>query len=144
MKKFLSLAVSAGMAVSAGAHDFDHGRDRDDFGSQVESLAKWQSYSLFGIAGTLDASSALQRTATELEANPARAITVARGLNVRAVSAAPNLGANIDQMALWPDSVHPTHIIACNEQSGTDDWSSQHVGWMPSRKRDFALRLRSG
>jgi len=122
MKKFLFLVAAAGVAMAAGAHDSDRGRDhdRDDFGSQVEALAKWQSYSLFGIAGTLDASSALQRAAAELEANAARALTVARGLNVRVVSAAANLGANIDQMALWPDSVHPTHIIACNEQSGTE------------------------
>jgi len=124
MKKFLLLAAAAGVTATATGHDFDRGRDhdhdRDDFGSQVEALAKWQSSALFGIAGTLDASSSLQRTAAELETNPARAVTVARGLNVRVVSAAANLAPNIDQMALWPDSVHPTHIIACNEQSGSE------------------------
>jgi len=123
MKKFCLLAAAAGVAMTAGAHDSrgrDHDHERDDFGSQVEALAKWQSHALFGIAGTLDESSSLQRTAAELEANPARAVTAARGLNVRVVSAAANLGANIDQMALWPDSAHPTHIIACNEQSGSE------------------------
>jgi uncharacterized protein DUF839 len=104
---FVAAAISAAVATSAA-----------DFGQKVEALAKSQAFTLFGVAGTLGASSALQRTATELEANPTLAITVAPGLTVRTVSAAANLGANIDQMVLWPDNVNPTHIIACNEQDG--------------------------
>ena len=32
------------------------------------------------------------------------------------VSEADGLGGNIDQMVLWPNDLHPTHLIACNEE----------------------------
>jgi secreted PhoX family phosphatase len=111
MKKlvFVAAAVAAALSVHAA-----------DFGQKVEALAKSQSLSLFGVSGTLGASSAVQRTAAELEADPTSAITVAPGLTVKVVSKAANLGANIDQMVLWPNSTSPTHIIACNEQSALE------------------------
>ena len=37
-------------------------------------------------------------------------------MKIRVVSAASNLGSNIDMMALWPNDLKPTHPIACNEQ----------------------------
>lgn len=110
MKKILFVAAAVATALSAGAADF---------GQKVEALAKSQAFTLFGVGGTLGASSNLQRSAAELEADPRTAITVAPGLTVRVVSSAANLGANIDQMVLWPDATNPTHIIACNEQDGT-------------------------
>ncbi|MGE0115957.1 MAG: alkaline phosphatase PhoX [Steroidobacteraceae bacterium] len=59
-------------------------------------------------------------TASDIEANPAALLTVAHGLRVRVVSAAANLGANIDMMALWPNNRTPTHLIACNEQGSAN------------------------
>lgn len=106
---FVAAGVAAAMAAKAA-----------DFGQKVEALAKSQALSLFGVSGTLGDSSALQRSASQLNADPTSAITVAPGLTVRVVSAATNLGTNIDQMVLWPNSTSPTHIIACNEQSGSE------------------------
>lgn len=111
MKRLMFVAAAVATALSAGAADF---------GQKVEALAKSQAFSLFGVAGTLGPSSALQRSAAELESNPASAITVAPGLTVRVVSAAADLAPNMDQMVLWPDDVNPTHLIACNEQGGTE------------------------
>ena len=87
-----------------------------DFGEKTEQLAKVLSPFLFGTLGTLDESSTVSLTAAEADANPAKLLTVANGLKVSVVSAKPDLGPNVDQMLLWPNDIHPTHIIACNEQ----------------------------
>ncbi len=117
MNKFILLAVAATATSSAMAHDSDpryHGEK--DFGEKVAQLAKDQAEALFGIRGTLGESSTTSLSAAAADANPARLLTVAPGLRVRVVSAAANLGPNIDQMVLWPNATSPTHIIACNEQ----------------------------
>lgn len=110
MKK-LALATAVA-AIAASAH-------AADFGQKVEQLAKAQSMSLFGLIGTLNASSTLDMDAAAINANPAGLLTVAPGLSVKVISAASNLGANIDQMVLWPNDTNPTHIIACNEGSAS-------------------------
>jgi len=74
----------------------------------------------------LAASSGESITAAVANADPTRLVTLARGLRVRVVSAAANLGANTDMMALWPDDRSPTHLIACNEQ-GTANPGVQRV-----------------
>jgi secreted PhoX family phosphatase len=107
LKKALALALGAAFAASASAADF---------GELTEALARAQSQRLFGVRGTLGASSTLSLTAAEAQANPARLVTVAAGLRVSVVSAHANLGPNIDQMILWPNDRRPTHLIACNEQ----------------------------
>jgi secreted PhoX family phosphatase len=121
MKRLVALAVTAALTVtsSAMAENFNrhnHHRDRDDFGETVEKLARFQAPELFGTFGVLDESSTLSLSATAADANPAKLLTVAPGLRVRVASAAANLAPNIDQMFLWPNAKHPTHIIACNEQ----------------------------
>ncbi|HET8710252.1 MAG TPA: alkaline phosphatase PhoX [Spongiibacteraceae bacterium] len=111
MKKLaLAAAVAAAFATSAHAVDF---------GQKVEMLKKAQSLSLFGLVGTLEESSTIDMDAAAIDANPAGLLTVAPGLYVKVVSANANLGANIDQMVLWPNDAHPTHIIACNEQGAS-------------------------
>jgi secreted PhoX family phosphatase len=97
-----------------------------DFGEKVELLAKALSPFLFGTLGTLDESSTVSLTAAEAEADPAKLLTVANGLKVGVVSARADLAPNIDQMLLWPDDIHPTHIIACNEQ-GTGQVAVQRI-----------------
>ena len=47
---------------------------------------------------------------------PRQLVTLATGLTAKVVSEADGLGGNIDQMVPWPDDVHPTHLIACNEE----------------------------
>jgi hypothetical protein len=122
------IAAAVGAVLSAHGADLDATAsfgergfgERADFGEKVEALARLSSYSLFGTLGTLGASSTIQRSAEKLQAQPASALTVAPGLSVKVVSAAANLAPNIDQMVLLPDDRHPTHIIACNEQGGTE------------------------
>lgn len=108
MKKLLLATAIAAVAATANAADF---------GQKVEQLAKAQSFSLFGLIGTLSASSTTDMDAAAINANPAGLLTVAPGLSVKVISANSNLGANIDQMVLWPNDTNPTHIIACNEDN---------------------------
>ena len=115
MKKLLlAAAVTAATLVTTATF-----ANAADFGQKVEQLAKSQSMSLFGTIGTLGASSTTQLTAAQVEASPASLLTVAPGLTVKTVSAVANLGANIDQMILWPNDINPTHLIACNEQGAS-------------------------
>jgi hypothetical protein len=111
------LAALAGASSLAAADDFSF---YIDFGKQVESLAKLEALPLFGIFAPLGASSSVQLTAAEAELNPAKLVTVAPGLKVSKVSAAANLGANIDMIVLWPNDSAPTHLIACNEQGASN------------------------
>ena len=104
----VALAIAGNIGVASAA----------DFGQKVEALAKSQSFSLFGVLGTLGASSTASLDATTANANPAALMTVAPGLSVSVVSAAANLGKAVDQMVLWPNDTNPTHIIACNEEVG--------------------------
>ena len=87
-----------------------------DFGQLVEQLVKAQSVKLFGTVGTLAASSTASISAAAADASPTALVRLAPGLTAQVVSAASNLGANIDMMVLWPNDSAPTHIIACNEQ----------------------------
>ncbi|HEY6116463.1 MAG TPA: hypothetical protein VI172_10935, partial [Candidatus Dormibacteraeota bacterium] len=64
--------------------------------------------------------STLSIDAATAEADPTKLVSVAKGLKVKVASAATNLGANTDQIALWPDDAHPTHLIVVNEQDATD------------------------
>lgn len=108
-KTLISLAIASSLSGTAFA-------DQPDFGQEVESLARAQSLSLFGVSKPLDESSTISLSAAAANANPAKLVTLAKGLSAKVVSADANLGANIDQMVLWPNSSNPTHIIACNEQ----------------------------
>jgi secreted PhoX family phosphatase len=120
MKRLVALAVAAAVSIAstASATDFQHRHHlpRLDFGQKVENLVRQQSLELFGTFGALEESSTKSLSATAAQANPAGLLTVAPGLRVRVVSAESNLAPNIDQMFLWPNAKHPTHIIACNEQ----------------------------
>jgi len=115
MNAMIKMSVLSAL-VGASGLAAAHGRPDIDFGRQVELLAKIESLPLFGVYAPLGASSGLSLTKEQAEANPAALVTAAPGLKVRVVSAAANLGANIDMMALWPNDSAPTHLIACNEQ----------------------------
>jgi hypothetical protein len=123
MNRFVALAVAATVtaASTASGTDFRHRHHRPnlDFGQRVEALARAQSLELFGTVGDLDESSTKSLSATAAEQSPAALLSVAPGLRVRVVSAASNLAPNIDQMFLWPNAKHPTHIIGCNEQGSS-------------------------
>jgi secreted PhoX family phosphatase len=116
----LALVSTLGLALAGGAAADEDFRGFRDFGSFRDNLLKQQSKRLFGVDEPLAASSRESVTAAVANADPTRLVTLARGLHARVVSAAANLGANIDMMALWPDDRNPTHIIACNEQGTTN------------------------
>ena len=115
--------VSLFPGVAAADDDF---RGVRDFGLFRDHLLTEQSRKLFGVDEPLKASSTESIAAAVADADPTRLVTLARGLRARAVSAATNLGANVDMMALWPDDRNPTHLIACNEQ-GTANPGVQRV-----------------
>jgi secreted PhoX family phosphatase len=116
----LALVSTLGLALAGSAAADEDFRGFRDFGSFRDNLLKQQSKKLFGFDEPLAASSRESVAAAVANADPTRLVTLARGLHARVVSAAANLGANIDMMALWPDDRNPTHIIACNEQGTTN------------------------
>ncbi len=117
MRKLL-LTSMMGLSLCAGAAGAND--DSRDFGSFRDHLLREQSVRLFGVVDPLEASSRESISAAVANADPTRLVTLARSLHARVVSAAPDLGANIDMMALWPDDRNPTHLIACNEQGTTN------------------------
>jgi hypothetical protein len=108
--KVLSLAISTVLAASTA--------NAVDFGKTIEAEAKLLAPILFGVKGTLGASSTSQVSITTANDNPLSMITVAPGLKTTVVSAESNLGNAPDMMVLWPNDTAPTHIIACNEVAG--------------------------
>jgi secreted PhoX family phosphatase len=113
LASLLTCSLLPGVAAADRDDDF---RGFRDFGSFRDHLLKEQSRKLFGVDEPLAASSLESITAAVASADPTRLVTLARGLQARVVSAAPNLAANVDMIALWPDDRNPTHLIFCNEQ----------------------------
>ena len=120
----ISALAIAGLAASVSADD--HRRQDADFDQYRDHLLQAHARQLFGVVGPIETASKVSIDAVTAEANPAALVTTARSLRVEVVSAAANLGANIDMMALWPNDAHPTHIIACNEQ-GMDKPGVQRI-----------------
>lgn len=137
--KVLFMAVTVALAVSptyANKTNRGDNNDRDyyesdafeyrgykDFGLNVERFVNTQAQSLFGVRGTLGASSSDQVSIT---AKGCDLIKLAKGLKCSVVSEKANLGANTDMMVLWPNNSSPSHIIACNEEGG-DKVSVQRI-----------------
>ena len=107
---FVSLvAVAVAIASSAGASGgFDFGVWRDGHLRAFSQL-------LFGVGKPIQESSHESVDTATAEADPRTLATVAKGLHVDVATNASNAGTNLDMIALWPDSSHPTHLIVCNE-----------------------------
>lgn len=116
----LVLLATLGFCLPASADGFL------DFGRLRDALLTVNAFALYGVIKPVQQSSTASVDAVAAEANPLRLATFALGLRARVVTASPDAGANIDMMALWPDDVHPTHLIACNEQ-GTSDPGVQRI-----------------
>ena len=114
-RKLAFLGGTVALALAAVAV----GGAAQDFGSERDDLLEAKSVQQFGIVSGLQSSSSVAVTAAEATTNPLSLITVAKGLEVRVVTAGGVAGANIDMFALWPDDTNPTHLIACNEQGTT-------------------------
>jgi Alkaline phosphatase PhoX len=85
-----------------------------DFGSDRDAGLNNHSSQLFGVSGSVAASSTDSIDAATANADPTKLITLAKGLTASVVTTSS--GTNTDMMALWPDDSNPTHIINCNEQ----------------------------
>jgi secreted PhoX family phosphatase len=109
---FVAALAAATLAVTGVA--VAHG----DFGSEQEQRLNDEASQNFGVFKTLPTSSKLAVTADQANADPRKLITLASGLKARAVTTTS--GPNTDQIALWPNDAHPTHLIACNEQGETE------------------------
>jgi hypothetical protein len=99
-----ALAFAFSMGTLAGS----------DFGSTVQSDLFNHSQQLFGVNKALDASAQESISQAEAVADPTRLVSLAHGLTAEVVTT--QTSPNTDMIALWPNSEHPTHLIACNEQ----------------------------
>ena len=90
-----------------------------DFGVDRDSSLHDKAVQLFGLKKPLTASSTTTADLSAANADASVLATFAKGLQVRVVTQGA-AGQNIDQMALWPDDLHPTHLIACNEEGTTE------------------------
>jgi secreted PhoX family phosphatase len=83
-----------------------------DFGVAVERALTENSLDLFGIRKPLKESALGPYTG----ADSAQAVIAAKGLHVSVVSSATH--PESDQIALWPNDDHPTHLFTCAEITG--------------------------
>ena len=92
-----------------------------DFGVQTEKKLAHKSQQLFGVRSAFRSSSSADLTAAQALADPAKLVTLSRGLRASVVASGPddNVGPNSDQMVLWPRS-HPAYLIAVNEEGSSD------------------------
>ena len=113
MKKRLAVLAAVVCAVALVASVASAGVI--DFGQFVQGQLRDQSNPLFGVNGTLQASSTRSITKEQAQADPRDLVTLAKSLRVRVVSAgvAP---PNLDQSAFWPNAKHPEWLITCNEE----------------------------
>src|SRR5262245_26643261 len=101
-------ALGAAAALSFGPNLFAH--DDFDFGLSVQKELNDRSEQLFG-TGSLRRSALGPFT----DVDSTQAIRVAQGLHVSLVSSAVHFST--DQIVLWPDDNHPTHLFVCDESS---------------------------
>jgi secreted PhoX family phosphatase len=82
-----------------------------DFGAFVQSQLRAHSEQLFGFTEPLQESALGPFNA----ADSTQALQVAKGLTVTLVSSVGH--HSTDQIAMWPDDDHPTHLFVCDEES---------------------------
>lgn len=98
--------AAAGFSASALADS-----PNADFGAFVASQLAAHSEQLFGFRHPLEKSALGPFDG----ADSTRALELAEGLRATLVSSAVNFSA--DQIALWPNDEHPTHLFVCDEET---------------------------
>ena len=105
-----AIALAIGATAAVAKFDLGFGVERD------QDLAK-NSEKLFGVGKPLAESSTASITQAEAQADPTKLATLAKKLKARVVT---TQGPAVDdQISLWPNDEHPTHLIVCNEQGTT-------------------------
>jgi len=107
--------VRAGLVIAALAVVGDGARlaadsGRADFGAFVQSLLRDHSEELFGIGRPLDHSAVGPFDGPSVDA-----LDLAGGLEATLISSSVENAA--DQIAMWPDDNHPTHLFVCDEET---------------------------
>jgi hypothetical protein len=102
-------ALAAAAALSLGPRLFAD--DDVDWGLHVQNELNDRSEQLFGVGTPLRRSALGPFT----DADSTHAIRVAQGLHVSLVSSAVHFST--DQIVLWPNENHPTHLFVCDESS---------------------------
>ena len=126
-----AIALAAAAAIGIGGSRLIADEDGGDFGLRVQRELNDRAEKLLG-ADSLSRSALGPYTA----ADSTQALSVARGLRVSLVSSAVHFST--DQIVLWPDDRHPTHLFVCDESS-----SNPAVSASISRCRPRPTRARS-
>jgi secreted PhoX family phosphatase len=106
-----SFALAACLAVAAWTARAAAKGPNADFGAFIADQLRAHSEQLFGFRHPLEQSAVGPFT----DPDSTQALEVADGLKVTLVSSAVHNSA--DQIALWPDDDHPTHLFVCDEES---------------------------
>jgi secreted PhoX family phosphatase len=104
-------ALTACLAVASLTARAGATGPKTDFGAFVAGQLRAHAEQLFGFTHPLEESALGPYTG----ADSAQALEVADGLQVSLVSSAVHFST--DQIALWPDDEHPTHLFVCDEES---------------------------
>ena len=103
----------AGLIVAGAASRTFASNPHVDFGAFVAAQLSDHAEQLFGFIHPLAHSAAGPYDGPDSR----QAIVVAPGLKVSLVSSA--VASAADQIALWPNDDHPTHLFVCDEETST-------------------------
>jgi secreted PhoX family phosphatase len=104
-------ALVAGLAIAGLTARTFAQNPNGDFGVYIAAQLSAHAQQLFGFTHPLDQSASGPFTG----ADSTQALAVAQGLHVSLVSSAVHFST--DQIALWPNDDHPTHLFVCDEES---------------------------
>jgi len=111
-RSFRVWLILGGLVVGCAGARLAADSRRADFGAFVQSLLDDRSEELFGIGRPLD-----HTAVGPFDGPSVDALELAPGLKATLVSSAVENAA--DQIALWPDDDHPTHLFVCDEETSS-------------------------
>src|SRR5262249_37296287 len=108
-RAFVRTCVAAGIVALVFAARPSAKNPKQDFGAFVADQLRAHSEQLFGFHPREEGASG------PCDGPSLNALGRAPGLSVRLLSSAVHLSA--DQIAMYPDDDHPTHLFVCDEES---------------------------
>src|SRR5205809_947362 len=106
-----TLAIAVGIAAIISSVRTRADERQSDFGLFITQQLHAHSEQLFGFSHPLEQSSPGPYDG----ADNTRSIDVADGLHVSLVSS--SVASAADQIGLWPNDEHPTHLFVCDEET---------------------------
>ena len=110
-RTLLPFAIAVGIAAIMTSVRTRADEQQPDFGLFIQQQLRAHAEQLFGFNNPLDQSSVGPYDG----ADNTRAIDVANGLKVSLVSS--SVASAADQIAMWPNDEHPTHLFVCDEET---------------------------